>query len=92
MSDGPFAIEAGVFGLGSNLPCGNLITGRLQSLETHPVHSFIEASVPFVLCTDNPQVHGVSLSDEYRLFVSATDRHDLIEGMYGTQMKYAFGK
>jgi adenosine deaminase len=67
------------------------MTGRCQSLESHPVHSFIEASVPFVLCTDNPQVHGVSLSDEYRLFVTATGRHDLIEGMYDTQMKYAFG-
>ncbi|GAB5514394.1 MAG: hypothetical protein Rhob2KO_21190 [Rhodopirellula baltica] len=69
----------------------NLMTGRLDSLEFHPVHSFIEASVPFVICTDNPQVHGVSLSDEYRLFVDATGRSDLITGMYDTQMKYAFG-
>lgn len=69
----------------------NLMTGRLDSLDSHPVHSFIEASVPFVLCTDNPQVHGVSLSDEYRLFVDATGRSDLITGMYDTQMKYAFG-
>lgn len=68
----------------------NLITGRLNSFESHPVHSFIEASVPFVLCTDNPQVHRVTLSEEYRLFVSATGRHDLIETMYDTQMAYAF--
>jgi len=69
----------------------NLMTGRLASLDSHPVHSFIEASVPFVLCTDNPQVHGVSLSDEYRLFFNATGRGDLITNMYDTQMEYAFG-
>ena len=70
----------------------NLMTGRISSLEYHPVHSFIEASIPFVLCTDNPQVHGVKLSDEYQLFTNTTGRIDYIKNMYETQLKYAFGK
>ena len=68
----------------------NVITGRISSLDSHPIHVFIEHSVPFVLCTDNPQVHGVSLSDEYSLFVAATGRRDLVDRMHETQRRYAF--
>jgi adenosine deaminase len=68
----------------------NLLSGRCESLESHPIHAFVKNSVPFVLCTDNPQVHGHSLSDEYASFIATTSRPDLIDTMYDTQRRYAF--
>ena len=70
----------------------NLRTGSVKTLASHPVLTFIEAGVPFVLCSDNPQVHGSTLSDEYNLFYNLTSRQDLIESMFSKQKKYSFAK
>jgi len=69
----------------------NLRTGSVKCIDEHPVTVFIENEVPFVLCSDNPQVHRSSLSDEYALFSKLTARLDLIETMYGRQMEFCFG-
>lgn len=68
----------------------NLRTGAVKTLASHPVLSFIAHGVPFVLCSDNPQVHDSSLSEEYALFNKLTSRHDLLESMYSRQRKYCF--
>jgi adenosine deaminase len=68
----------------------NLITGKVADLTDHPIHAFLAHGVPFVLCSDNPEVHNVSLSQEYTAFVSATNRQDLIEAMLERQMHYSF--
>lgn len=70
----------------------NLRTGAVKTLESHPVLTFIKDGVPFVLCSDNPQVHDSTLSDEYNLFDSLTSRRDLLESMFSTQKKYCFSR
>jgi adenosine deaminase len=68
----------------------NLLTSAVPSLEAHPIFTFIEGDVPFVLCTDNPGVHAFSLSQEYLLFHSLTGREDMLESMFARQSRYAF--
>ncbi|HJU20014.1 MAG TPA: hypothetical protein VJ770_26475 [Stellaceae bacterium] len=68
----------------------NILTSAVASLEEHPILTFIERDVPFVLCTDNPGVHAFSLSQEYRLFHGLTGRGDILESMLARQTGYAF--
>jgi adenosine deaminase len=67
----------------------NLRTGCVRSVSEHPVVKFMEAGVPFVLCTDNPAIHGSTLSDEYDLFAAAFGE-DPLESMYARQLDYSF--
>ncbi len=69
----------------------NLRSGYCNDIKNHAVKTFIDKGVPFVLCTDNPSVHGANLSDEYLLFLKTFNREDIIQEMYKRQMLYAFG-
>ena len=68
----------------------NLRTGIVRTPRAHPVMNFIASGVPFVLTSDNPQVHGSKLSDEYALFSAVTCREDLLSAMFLTQNAYSF--
>lgn len=68
----------------------NWLTGGIARVEDHPVNTFIEHGVPFVLCTDNPGLHGTDLTWEYALFQRLTGRDDLLAGMHTRAMGYAF--
>ena len=70
----------------------NYLTGQVKDLHDHPVNMFISNNVPFVLCSDNPQVNSSNLSDEYNKFMEIIGRRDLIAEMYGTQLRYRFSK
>lgn len=70
----------------------NVRTGYIDNIENHPLKTFLEWDIPFVLCTDNPSVHNVPLSGEYNLFLQHYERFDIIEQMYQKQMYYSFCK
>jgi len=70
----------------------NLLTGRVSSIAQHPVGQLIASGVPFVLCTDNPSVHNVPLSEEYALFLKHFPNSNALDSMYENQLKYAFRK
>jgi len=72
-------------------PTSNWLTGGIPTLEAHPVDTFIEHGVPFVLCTDNPGLHGVDLAEEYARFATSDLRRVAIDGMFAMQQRYAFG-
>lgn len=71
-------------------PISNRRTGAVRSLDSHPVKLFIKNNVPFVICSDNPGIHLASLSDDYFEFYKETNRFDILENMYLTQLKYSF--
>ena len=71
---------------------GNLRTGYVQNIAEHPIHEFIRVGVPFVLCSDNPAVNAVPLSEDYVLFATATGRYDILKEMAERQAHYAFGR
>ncbi len=68
----------------------NFRTGQVQRPEEHPIGRFIDLGIPFVLCSDNPAVHGTTLSDDYHLFHRITGRKDIIDQMLDQQRCYAF--
>ncbi|MCU1303658.1 MAG: hypothetical protein JWQ87_3942 [Candidatus Sulfotelmatobacter sp.] len=70
----------------------NFLTGKVTTIENHPVRNFIDSRVPFVLCADNPSVHNMPLSEEYALFALHFPDNDVFGTMYETQLKHSFGK
>lgn len=70
----------------------NILTGRVASIQQHPVGEFIASGVPFVLCTDNPSVHNIPLSGEYALFRERFPESTALDTMYDRQIKYSFGR
>lgn len=71
-------------------PISNRRTGSLLITEDHPVKTFIDNEVPFVICSDNPGIHTKGLTDDYFEFYKETQRYDILEKMYMLQMKYSF--
>jgi adenosine deaminase len=67
----------------------NVRSGVVSRLEDHPVQGLVAAGVPFVLCSDNPALHGRPLSGEYRAFARAFG-HSELELMYKRQLRYSF--
>lgn len=54
-------------------PTSNVQTGVVGSLRQHPLASLIDARVPVVLCTDDPQISGITLTDEWTKAVIEMD-------------------
>lgn len=71
-------------------PVSNRLTGAAPHGSEHPLVKFIEAEVPFVICSDNPSMHRENLNSDYLEFMSESKRWDLLEGMYQRQQKYSF--
>jgi adenosine deaminase len=70
----------------------NLLTGGVKQIEKHPVVDFIENDIPFVLCSDNPQVHDHPLSAEFALFEETFGRREILMKMREVATRYAFGQ
>ncbi len=70
----------------------NRLTGFVPELAEHPVLRFHEANVDFVLCADNPQLHGLGLSHEYALLAEIVADESVIAGMHGRQRRHAFAE
>lgn len=73
-------------------PISNRLTNAVSEHESHPVASFIEHNVPFVLCSDNPSIHASSLTDDYLEFIRETSKSQVLHEMYERQKKYSFIK
>lgn len=73
-------------------PISNRLTNSVRENDAHPVSKFLEAEVPFVLCSDNPGIHIASLSDDYKVFLNETQNIAALENMFEQQKKYTFLK
>lgn len=49
----------------------NVQTGAVESLEKHPLRTFLDRGVPVTLATDNPTVSSTTLAEEYVLAIDA---------------------
>lgn len=70
----------------------NRLTGFVPDLAEHPVVRFHEANVSYVLCTDNPQLHGLPLSGEYQLFTEIMGDPRAVDQMARVQDTYSFAR
>ncbi len=46
-------------------PTSNLQTGVVETYATHPLPVLLDAGVPVVICSDDPSISRISLTDEY---------------------------
>lgn len=46
-------------------PTSNLHTGAAESVEAHPLRELVVAEIPLAICTDDPAISRITLSDEY---------------------------
>ncbi|ENO0730374.1 amidohydrolase family protein [Vibrio parahaemolyticus] len=73
-------------------PVSNRLTNSVAENESHPVREMVKHEVPFVVCSDNPSIHGSTLSDDYFELYKETNNALLIQNMLSTQKKYSFIK
>lgn len=73
-------------------PVSNRLTGAVKQGDSHPMVDFLNAGIPFVLCSDNPNIHMRSLSGDYQEFFDETGDMNFINNMYAVQKKYSFLK
>lgn len=52
----------------------------------------INHNIPFVICSDNPAIHRLSLSEDYVAFMQETKNFIVMDNMYETQKRYSFLK
>ena len=71
-------------------PISNRLTNAVSENESHPVIEFINNGVPFVICSDNPSIHGSSINQDYIEFYHKTKSSIHIKKMLETQRKYSF--
>lgn len=73
-------------------PVSNRLTSAVKIGEPHPVIEFVEYGVPFVVCSDNPSIHGSSITEDYCEFVNEVGGVKHLDGMYDRQSRYSFIK
>lgn len=61
-------------------PTSNIATRAVESLDVHPLRTFVEAGVPVTINSDDPPMFGTTLNDEYAV---AADLLDLDEAGVG---------
>ncbi|UHA73069.1 hypothetical protein [Paenibacillus sp. 481] len=70
----------------------NIMSGCCSSITSHPISMFIEHDIPFVLCTDNPRVHNITLTDEYSVFLKHFGDRTLLNKIIANSTSYSFRK
>lgn len=73
-------------------PISNRLTNAVGESESHPVIEFINTGVSFVICSDNPSIHGSSITQDYIEFYRETKSSKHIKQMLDLQKKYSFIK
>lgn len=73
-------------------PVSNRLTNAVAEKESHPVTEMVKHEVPFVVCSDNPSIHGSTLSNDYFELYKETNNVLLIQNMLSAQKKYSFIK
>lgn len=71
-------------------PISNRLTNAVPEAESHPVIGLLNSGVPFVICSDNPSIHGSSISQDYIEFYRETNSSLHIKNMLTVQKKYSF--
>ncbi len=71
-------------------PTSNMLSGAYDGHQHHPAKVFYHHEVPFVICSDNPQVHSKGLSYDYLQVYNEIKDVDFLREQYSVQDKYSF--
>ncbi len=73
-------------------PISNRLTGAVSSEKSHPLRRFHEHGVPFVICADNPSLHGKGLNQDYLAALEEGLSRETIKEQYEQAKRYSFIK
>lgn len=71
-------------------PISNLLSGAHNNHKQHPAKVFYRHNVPFIICSDNPQVHSKTLNDDYLLVQSEIKDIEFLKSQHQLSKKYSF--
>jgi adenosine deaminase len=71
-------------------PISNRMTGSVPPNEAHPLRVFQRAGVPFVICSDNPEIHQQGLSDDFLVAMAEGLSEDDLRQQYSLARRYSF--
>lgn len=72
-------------------PHSNYLTNSIQD-KNYSFLTFLKYEVPFIICSDNPQLHNKGISEDYIKFYELTRRLDFLDGLFENQRRYTFIK
>ena len=72
-------------------PNSNYLTNSIQD-EKYSFLDFMRYDVPFIICSDNPQLHNKGISEDYLKFYELTGNMNLLESLFDNQRKFTFIK
>ena len=73
-------------------PISNRLTKAIKEGERSPMLNFLDNGVSFVIGSDNPQIHQLTLSDDYAEFLKQTGDLKYLNNMIAIQYQYSFIK
>lgn len=73
-------------------PVSNRLTGALHPDDVHPLVEFQRRGTPFVICSDNPGIHGRGLADDYAHAAAEGLPPAALHRQYEIAMRYSFMK
>jgi adenosine deaminase len=71
-------------------PISNRLTGAVRRGEAHPLVEFRRHGVPFVICSDNPGIHGHGLADDQSAAIGEGLSVDDLARQYALAVQYSF--
>lgn len=73
-------------------PISNRLTGAVPLNEVHPLSEFWRHGVPFVICSDNPAIHGRGLVEDTRAAVLEGLSAEALRNQFDLAKRYTFMK
>lgn len=71
-------------------PISNRLTGAVPPNEAHPLQQFRRHGVPFVICSDNPAIHGRGLADDQAAAMAEGLSIGDMQQQYEVAKRYSF--
>ncbi len=72
-------------------PNSNYLTNSIQN-EKYSFLDFMKYDIPFIICSDNPQLHNKGISEDYLKFYQLTGNINFLESLFDNQRKFTFIK
>lgn len=73
-------------------PISNRLTGALHADDPHPLIEFQRRGTPFVICSDNPGIHGRGLADDHAEAAAEGLTTSVLDRQYELAKRYSFMK
>jgi adenosine deaminase len=71
-------------------PISNRLTGAVPQDQAHPLARFQAHGVPFVICSDNPAIHGRGLDEDFAVARQEGIDREVLQQQFEVAKRYSF--